>query len=62
MYQVQCSNSAVAALDWRQCALDLLKSGNGGGADTPGLMNDFHDGAVRFPFLRSPAISPSHFE
>jgi hypothetical protein len=38
-----------------QCALDLLKAGNGGGADTPGMMNDFHDGGVRCPSAHSHA-------
>jgi hypothetical protein len=27
-----------------QCALELLKAGNFSGKETPGLMNDFHDG------------------
>lgn len=32
------------------CALELIKAGNFCGAETPGLMNDFHDGEL--PTLR----------
>jgi predicted metal-dependent HD superfamily phosphohydrolase len=38
------------ALEHCMCALELIKAGNFCGAETPGLMNDFHDGEL--PTLR----------
>ena len=32
------------ALEHCMCALELIRAGNFCGAETPGLMNDFHDG------------------